>query len=59
MNGWCPWSNMKGDTAKYRCVVTELPEGDIRCDCGKRLKKSNVGFGYGWSIPRHKKGDRK
>ena len=54
MNGFCHYSNMKGHEAKHQCVVMELPDGDIRCECGRKLKKSHAGFGAGWTIPRHK-----
>lgn len=58
MKDFCYYGNMKGSEARAHCVVTELPEGDIRCECGRRLKKSSAGFGSGWTIPRHKKGER-
>ena len=58
MNGFCHYSNMKGSEAKHLCVVMELPDGDIRCECGRKLKKSRAGYGAGWSIPRHKEPEK-
>lgn len=55
MNGYCYYGNMKGSEARAKCVVTELPDGEhIRCECGRKLKKSSAGYGAGWTIPRHK-----
>jgi hypothetical protein len=55
MNGYCWYGNAKGRDALYRGDALELPDGTIRCRCGRKLKKSNAGFGAGWTIPRHKK----
>lgn len=54
MKDYCYYGNTKGSLALYRGDVLELPDGDIRCACGRKLKKSRAGFGAGWMVPRHK-----
>ena len=51
---WCGYSNIKYYDARAYGVL-EFPDNEhIMCCCGKVLRKSNAGYGAGWTVPRHK-----